>query len=258
MKIPNFVIVSLSRCGSTTLFRTIELHHDIKIAYEPNYGESWKDISGFEANLQALKMQFDGVKHVWDPNGWPFVNREHISTLNSLSGYEYWLSINMKLVASKVWDKVIFLRRKNQLSRVVSDLLGQQTGLWGHSPKKPYHRKEKFQYHSALKSRRLNPLNLEVIEWYMDHTAELENSLIASVPAQAKIVVCYEELFGPDQSLDARLGAMARVFDVLGLPLPVADDRFRLLVSPESKYNDESTLEKIPNIKEIRSHFGQV
>lgn len=258
MRTPNFVIVSLPRCGSTTLFRTIELHLGVNIAYEPDYEESWKNITDFERKLQALSNAYNGVKHVWDPNGWPFVNRDHISTLDALSKHEYWLSINRNLVASKVWDKVIFLRRKNQLSRVVSDLLGQQTGLWGHSPKLPHRRKEKLQYHSALKALQVQPLNLSVIEWYVNHATELENRLIASVPTESRIVVYYEDLFDPEQDLEARLDAITCVLGKFGLTLPAVNDRIWLLLSPESKYNDDSTFEKIPNIQEIRTRFGQI
>ena len=79
-----FIIASLPRSGSTAVYRVIKSFSEGIIKYEPSFFDS--GTSGAEVKKAALS-HFGcciGIKHVWDPNGWPFRNPQHVSTLQTL------------------------------------------------------------------------------------------------------------------------------------------------------------------------------
>lgn len=193
---------------------------------------------------------------MWDPNGWPFGNRMHKSTLESLAHSERWIDVNAALLNCA--DKVIFLRRRNQLARVVSDLLGQQTGLWGHDPNAPHSDDEAVTYRNELTHRKLDRLDENVIAWYLRHAESWEDRIMARVPEDRRLTVYYADLFGPEVDVDTRLDRVAAIANWLGIRMRTRDERVRSVFRPKAKFNGPGSYSRIPNFREIVSTFGEI
>ena len=255
-RVPPFAIVSLPRCGSTALFRALSLGSMVRIEYEPDFGDSWSDRARLEEACSALFSRASGIKHVWDPNGWPFTNKSHQSTLETLARSEEWIEVNASVL--ECTRKVVFLRRRNQLARVVSDLLGQQTDLWGHDPSGPRSENEAAEYRAQLSLRSLERLDEQVIDWYLRNALAWEDRIVARIPEHRRLTVHYEDLFGADVDLDARLARVSGIADWLGIGLRVRDERVRAVLQPSSKLNAAGSYERIPNLAQIVARFGPI
>jgi hypothetical protein len=251
-----FAVLSLSRSGSTALSRVLTLDTNVDIAYEPDFGDAWRQPERLRSFCLSLNSTFQGIKHVWDPNGWPFANKSHISTLESLSPSTEWIGVNASLV--DCMHKVIFLRRRNQLARIVSDLLGQQTNLWGHCPSRRHSDREAVDYRAQIKSRNLERLDDRIIEWYLQNAFRWEDQIMVSVSDQRKLTVYYEDLFGSDVEMDTRLRRVAEIGEWLGIRIRQEDDRVKSILRPSSKFNDISSYARIPNFQELVSKFGKI
>src|SRR5262245_25421046 len=102
-----FAVLSLPRSGSTALSRVLSLETNVRIAYEPDFEDAWRQPKSLRSFCLSLYSTFQGIKHVWDPNGWPFANKSHQSTLQSLSRSTEWIGVNASLVDCV--RKVVFL-----------------------------------------------------------------------------------------------------------------------------------------------------
>ena len=253
---PSFAIVSLPRSGSTALFRALSLGSRVRIAYEPDLKDAWMSHASLSQACRRLLSYFNGIKHVWDPNGWPFGNTMHRSSLNTLARSQQWIEVNSALLDCV--DKVVFLRRRNQLARVVSDLLGQQTDLWGHNPDAPHSEDEAAEYRENLRRQSLGHLDEHVIEWYLLNAASWEDQILSRVPDHRRTTLFYRDLFDPEVGIDARLARLAEIGDWLGIPVRTKDSRVRAIMGAGSKLNDRSTYERIPNFGKIVARFGEV
>jgi hypothetical protein len=251
---PNFAIVSLSRSGSTALYRILSLDADFRIAYEPDFGDAWRQVRSLSSWCRELFSEFQGIKHVWDPNGWPFTNKFHQSTTESLSRSAEWIGVNVSLLDCV--QKVVFLRRRNQLARVLSDLLGQQTGLWGHDPERPHSGREAVEYREQLNGRSLRQLDEDVIAWYLENASVWEDEILSHVPDARLRTVYFEDLFDCDVDVSTRAERLVGVADWLGERIRTDDDILRAILHPDSRFNDRSSYDRIPNIREIESKFG--
>jgi hypothetical protein len=127
---PFFVIFSLSRSSSTALHRSLNLHPDIACACEPDLGPPEQSAHELVSRLTVLRGVYSGIKHLWDPSGFPFIS-DHRSKVSAMERHrERWLQLN-KIILTQPQQRVIFLQRRNVLRRIVSDLIGQQTDEWG-------------------------------------------------------------------------------------------------------------------------------
>ena len=165
-----FLIFSLSRCGSTALYRALGETSGSRLIYEPWYSDSWRSPATLHGFLDQLRGDAIGVKHVWDPNGAPFANPEHRSTLDSLKQADQWVAVNRQLLAYP-WDRIVFLQRRNQLERTLSDFIGQQTDLWGHAPKRRHSLREREVYRAEIATRDLAPVDLDLLGWYLKNAS---------------------------------------------------------------------------------------
>lgn len=242
-----FLIFSLSRCGSTALYRALALASGRRLAYEPWYGDSWQDRESLHALFDGLSRDVIGVKHVWDPNGSPFVNLEHRSTPDSLKEADHWVEVNRQILAYP-WRKIVFLRRRNQLERTLSDFLGQQTDLWGHAPKRPHSQEEREAYRAAIARLEVAPVDLDLLAWYLEHAGGLEDQLVQSAGARDHRVVYFEDLLGPGVSLDQRMARFGSLCAWLGIEGNSGSAGAEGILSPASKYNDETIMARIPNL----------
>ena len=90
----NFAIVSLSRTGSTSVYRVLCTDPDISMAYEPDFSLPNLSMASVGDRCRDLFAKYSGIKHVWDPNGWPFRNREYITTIKHLERSEELIELN--------------------------------------------------------------------------------------------------------------------------------------------------------------------
>jgi hypothetical protein len=189
----SFAIVSMARTGSTSVYRVLCTDPNICIAYEPDFSLPDLSRASIRDRCRDLFVEYYGIKHVWDPNGWPFRNREYISTIESLERSKDLVALNATVASFPT--KVVFLRRRNQFARTISDLLGQQLQLWGHSPTEPYNRTERIQYRQKAKQSEMAPINSQIVEWYMSNAWNQEEALIEQTPMDQRLIVYYEDLF---------------------------------------------------------------
>ena len=117
-----FAIVSLPRSGSTSLAEMLNCHRDIRCLIEPFHPKRYDGMfrrsvvgeASLDATLDQIFSRCNGIKHVWESNGWPFMERP---------GLNFHMSLKPNL-------HVIFIVRRNLLQRVVSNLISRQTQYW--------------------------------------------------------------------------------------------------------------------------------
>ncbi len=249
------MIASMPRSGSTALYRVLSMDATAHIEYEPDFGNAWRTRESLKVHLSTVLSAFRGIKHVWDPNGWPFVGRSHESTLARLARSDDWLAANVTLASCT--HPILIVRRRDQLARVLSDLLGQQTDLWGHAPDAAHSEQEVAEYRARLEERTLGPLKIEVIDWYLKHAWEWENRIVETLPAEARRVVYYEDIFDPRADAGSRVQLVGEIAAWLGVTVDPSDRRILGILEPRSKINDRSGYLRISNYGEIVSRFGE-
>jgi hypothetical protein len=256
-----FVLFSLPRTGSTAICRALNAHRAITCAFEPDWSDGPFRDDDFEVTWRQLRASADGMKHVWDPSGYPFV-KEHQSRLPDLAQHADEVIRRNSRIVSTADTRIVFLRRRDQLARVVSDLVGQQTDLWGpHVPDGRFTSpaQESRDYRAALAQRTLRPLPLDVIAWYLAHVSDIESALRTAAAANPCLDVWYEDLFSPEVGLDARLEHYCHVLRFLGFPAEAGDWDRRIVaecVDPAARLNSRETLSLIPNWTEVTRQFG--
>jgi hypothetical protein len=256
-----FIIFSLSRCGSTALFRALSYHRAITCLFEPDFSSAaWVEIEVLRM-LERIRGEYSGIKHVWDPSGFPFTS-DHRSVVNQMNANREIVVRLNKAVLAMPHKKVVFLRRRNHLARVLSDLLGQQTGLWG--PANPDGRpvrdlNEPQRYRDALNAQRIRPLDIAIVEWYLKNAPAMEDSLRQTLTNDECLELFYEDFLGPGIRVDQRLKIYRRVLTFLDRSQESGcwdDDAVTELFDPGRKLNVPELLSRIPNLAEIQSRFS--
>ena len=261
MKPQFFIIFSLSRCGSTALHRALSAHADITCVFEPDFSScDWVE-ERIRAAVEKLRTSYSGIKHVWDPSGFPFV-AEHISTIDTLDArVGSVLGANTALLGSPD-TSVVFLRRRDRLARILSDLLGQQTDLWG--PVRPDGSvapgvDEAQRYRAELRRRTVGAIDADLVRWYLDRAEPMETALRRRATGSRCLDVWYEDILGVDVSVEDRIRRYQALLDFLGFSSHQSrwsHATVRALLSPSAKLNDASTLQLIPNLRQLRQCFS--
>jgi hypothetical protein len=224
------LIYAQARTGSTTLLQALNLHPErFRIANEP-----------FVAGNPVYEEWHTGAKHVWMPDGWPFVNEQG----------EGQPEFNKHLLLSA--GKVLLLRRRNALERIVDRQLSIQSQVWSCSPDSI----------RTILNRRFEPIDPEVVR------AELEEEkrvweLPAKQLAEAGktfMVAWYEDIFqAPDYGLYSRLRTVKSIFSYFDVKL---DDRRWTHLQGQLKRLFGSTRDHFirhrlaPNWQELNHQFG--
>lgn len=261
MAAPFFIVISLSRCGSTALQRALSAHRQITCLFEPDFVAAGWDAGAVAARLVDLRDSASGIKHVWDPSGFPFISA-HRSEVREMSARRAQVLAMNRTVLSAVPARVVFLRRRNQLARVLSDAIGQQTDLWG--PEWPDGRMpaafdEARKYRAQVGARQLQPVNLEVVQWYLDHVGAMETELRSGVADGLDLD--YEDLFAARMSLADRRRKYLDLVEFLGYSTDPGQwnrEVVDAVLAPDGKLNDATTLARIPNIREVARRFPGV
>jgi hypothetical protein len=147
------------------------------------------------------------------------------------------------------------------LQRAVSDLLGQQTQVWG-----PHHASgaspdAAAAYRSRVRDRPIESIDLETLDWYMARIPDMEGRIREAVGTGDCIDLYYEDIFGPEVRADARMAMYHRVVEFLGYA--TAESNFdssdvETLLGPSGKLNTQAIYRRIPNIRAIEDRWGVV
>jgi hypothetical protein len=249
-----FAILSLSRTGSTAVYRALAAATQKSIAYEPDFSIAGIDPDAIRQTCFDLCRKYDGIKHVWDPNGWPFRNLEDPPAIERLRQADELIVPNQ--VVANSFDKVVILRRKNVFERTLSDLLGHQTGFWGHFPDRPHSINEVLDYKKRIEEHAFNAINEQVFSWYMQNAWNTENVLISGIAAEKVKIFFYENLFNCDEQEPRDFLAWRELTSWIGTAINFNDGRFFDMVSPLSKFNSNEIYKRIPNYEALLTQFG--
>jgi hypothetical protein len=239
-----FIIFSLARCGSTTLMHALNCYQGVRCVLEPftpaNFSTDYGNINNAEALDSALGeiwREYNGIKHVWHPSGWPFGDTP---------------DLNHRLLQTS-GAKIIFLRRRNDLRRVVSSEISWQTGVWGTFTQNDRERVGLFDY---------QPLSMARIQHQLKSVAAGTSEMLR-VLSDARMdfaELFYEDLFGDDNRLADKLLLIDRLRSFIGAgegPDRQADFTIADLLNPvKTKLSAADLYRRIPNIEEIERRFG--
>lgn len=248
-----FAIVSLPRCGSTAVYRVLGTDPTTAIMYEPPFFGVGIKPGKVRKKALACFAQAEGIKHVWDPNGWPFRNPDHASTLEVLARSDELIAPNQAVLDCA--DKVIFLRRRNAFARTLSDLWGQQTHLWGHDPHQRHDPSEVEKYRAAAHRRVASAIDPEVFGWYMRHADEWEDEIVGGLSTAEVRTFFYEDLFDPALCRTGIPQGWREMAEWLDLNPQFESSEVRQILSPESKLNSEEIYARIPNFEDLKAVF---
>ena len=161
-------------------------------------------------------------------------------------------------------QKVLFLRRRNELARVLSDQLGQQTNVW--TPAFPAFQKAQIEnvltdaehFKKSVRSREIKPVDTDVVAWYLENTRAMEQEYRTSLSDDNRMDLWYEDLFDPSLTSSARQKNFEDILTFLGFRATREHwdaQEIEAIFDPGGKLNDATTLGRIPNIDEIRNRF---
>ena len=242
-----FVIFSLSRCGSTTLMRSLNSHSSIRCALEPfnnaapghqtNYLERVRDEASLDAALEDIWRTYNGIKHVWHPLGWPFAENSDFN----------------RLLMLRPGQRVLFLNRRNNLQRLVSAEISMQSGVWATLDDASRNR---------LLETEFKPLDIAKIK------ARLELDRRAVSQHRQRMVdsgidfmeLWYEDLFNPASRPEQTNNEFNRILAFLGRTAITDDEtlaKVNSLWQPDRlKQSSEAVYRMIPGIEEVEEVCG--
>lgn len=224
--------------------RALNCYPGVRCMLEPftpaNMSSTYSGVSsaaGLGEALTDIFRRYNGIKHVWHPDGWPFREAPEL---------------NRRLLVGEGL-RIIFLNRRNSLRRVVSVEMSKQTGVWGSFTAEDRQRVRAFRY---------EPLRVEKLRHELRVGAAGLVSL-TGVLEQARAHVLelwYEDLFGAEVSLAERVACLGRVYAFLrgSAAGPAADPtQLRdLLDSSSTQLNTTETYRLIPNASDIELRLG--
>ena len=237
-----FILFSLGRCGSTTLEHLLNCHPDIRCIHEPFNKDSpdarpVEDAETLDSILEVVWANYNGIKHVYSPMGWPFPPR---STLN-------------RYLVLRPGQRVVLLHRRNLLQQVVSTEIAKQSRIF---------EADRAEYRRTIEDFRFEPITDRRIEymlmiWRRDLKYYRREFARKEIPFMN---LTYEELFGVDRKIEKRRETLRRVFQFLGRdPAAEGIDQGRIdsLLDPSRlKVNSAETYRLVPGIERIERRFG--
>jgi LPS sulfotransferase NodH len=242
-----FIIFSLSRCGSTTLMRSLNFHPDIRCALEPfnnaapgnhtNYLERVSDAASLDATLEEIWTAYNGIKHVWHPLGWPFAENSDFN----------------RLLMSRRGQRVLFLNRRNDLRRLVSAEMSIQSGVWAvlDDVSRERLRETEFKPLDIAKIKSRLDLDKRVVSQHRQYLVDNRLDFME---------LWYEDLFNTISSREQTKDEFNRILAFLGRSaitdgetLARVDDLWR---SDRIKQSSEAIYRMIPGIDEVEEICG--
>jgi hypothetical protein len=238
------LLFSLTRCGSTTLRHLLNCHPRIRCFEEPfnpfnykgKYLKQVRDESSLDEILQEIGRRYNGIKHTWGLDGWPFPDKE----LNTL-------------LLLRPNQKVFYLRRRNLLRRRVSFHISNQTGIWG-----------QFNEHDRKKlvDCQFAAMNVEATRWHLDWERRMLTYYRQLLTHNSSIFMdlWYEDLYNSEVAGRGKIEMLDNMFAFLGEgPIVEAGalERVRELFDASTmKLNSMETYLRIPGIEELDKQCG--
>ncbi len=236
---PSLLVVAHPRSGSNSLVEILDCHPELTLLNEP-FNEAFSAWVPANPDYRARVTDVASLDRVVD------------GILADYSGFKvHTYQLEMDLLAHLLCRTdlhVVFLRRRNLLEAVVSNLIAEQTGLWA-----SWDRERAVEdYYTDLA-----PLSVQDIRdrlwWARENLAEVAAVLRARSDRRA-LELCYEDLFLGDRS--ARWRLVESLWSHLGLP-PCAEPRVgRFLEDASFRMGRPATYGRLPNLAEIEAALG--
>jgi hypothetical protein len=240
-----FLVFSQLRCGSTTLRRLLNCHPQLRCLEEPfnpfNYGGQYlkrvSDLTSLDEVLSEIWRSYNGIKHTWCSDGWPFTDRPSFNTVLLL----------------KPGQKVVYLRRRNLLQRVVSEHISRQAQVWGlfdHGDRERV-RNSTFTAMNIENTKAQIRFDSHMLNYYRDLLVKNRSDFIE---------ICYEDLYDTKGTAQGRLDLLNNIFTFLGCA-GVSDESAvasigELLDSREMKLNSSDTYRRITEVETLERECG--
>lgn len=240
-----FLIYASPRTGSTSLAQALNGYLGIQSAMEPfsadwsgNVRDQVRDLQSLKREVERLWRRYNGFKHVWEPNGFPFEGRPEFN--------DYLLT--------QATDCVILLNRRNVLRRIVSWHIADQAGvfhLWRDEDR------------VKLLNHRFEPLDINAIRKQLAREREASAAVERQLD-EARVaykMLWYEDLFRVE-SEDRKRSALGEVIAfITGRPFKPTLLKHRALramdpANAQTNVNSAVTYEAVPNIHEIENELG--
>lgn len=237
-----FVVFALGRTGSTTLRRVLDCHPAVTCIHEPfnpdRRGRAGPvtDDTVLGCELHELRARARGIKHVWDPDGWPFPKG---STLN-------------RDLVTHPGQRVVFLNRRNVLRRLVSVQMSDQAQAWSIDDED----------RAIMRRFRFAPLDMRILERWLPRELDTIATYRRAITASGNpcLDLWYEDVFEPTVPIEAQAAALDAIFRFLDLdPTLSATVRARmhaLLRPAEGSLNSAATYRRVPGIDDVEARFG--
>jgi hypothetical protein len=238
---PRLVVVAHPRSGSNSLLEILDCHPELNLLDEP-FNESFSTWLPSNPDYRARVSDVTSLDRVVD------------GILADYSGFKvHTYQLETELLAHLLCRKdlhVVFLRRRNLLEAVVSNLIAEQTGLWA-----AWERDQD----RALEDYYTDPAPLSVkdardkLRWTRQNLTEVAAILRARGDGRV-LELCYEDLFLGNRSTRWRL--VESVWSHLGLP-PCERTRVgRFLENASFRMGTSATYGSVPNLAEIEAILG--
>jgi hypothetical protein len=238
-----FVLFCQARTGSSSLAQVLNCHPGIRCSFEPfnrdihaSDNAEITDAESLRLGLRSLWKEYNGIKHVATPTGWPFGNK----------------SLNQAILDERDCDFVLVTRR-NALRRAVSDVLARQTKIyhfWNEQDRDTFR---------GFAFKPLNPDGLRsLIEADQRFLTECRQRVRANNARYREL--SYEDLFGAGLTTAKQMQAINELIEFLGRPsldvVDASEDVARLLNVSTSASDSPRVYRQVPNIDEIEQKLG--
>jgi hypothetical protein len=239
----NFMIFCLGRTGSTTLMRLLNRHPEINCLVEPfnpschlEYAPQITDRRSLHTTLDQIYQLHNGIKHVADPDGWPFA-----STSSNYDLLEYNAC------------RFILLTRINTLRRVVSSEIAHQAGIWHFWKLADRDAMRQFTFKDIDVGKVRIKIKKEAL-----FLAECRRRLRGRRRQYCELA--YESIFDNDIATDEKLSAIDDIVEFLDFPAFKSEKRYgevaELLEVRNTGSDSMSAYRRIPNIDQIDTELG--
>ena len=238
-----FLILSLPRSGSTSLARLLNCHHQIRCLIEPFHPGRYEGRfftlateASLESALRLIWTKWNGVKHVFESNGWPFSDTP---------------VLNDKLIT--VSKRIIFLTRRNLLRRFISNYICAHTQYWIG---------DKEEFSARLKQVQLRPLDPARVLAHIRRDRDAVEQRLSFIAGQGLQLrhLYYEDFYRADASSQEQLGLINSLFGFLQFE-PITLEFFvrsceQHFSADANQWASPEVYRRIPAIDQIEDQVG--
>lgn len=245
------LLLSHPRSGSTSLYEILQTHRELDILAEPfaesfvNWSPGDKDYRGLVHDAASLDEQLDEIFSQYDG----FKLQDYQLQGDEVGGLPRAVDDNLlEHLLLRQNLNVVFLRRRNLLQAVVSNLIGEQTGVW-----------KKSDLTRPLESHYSNLTQLNVVDvcsriGRLSQHLDWCESLLSRECNGRWLPVVYEDFFLVSSAEQAE--TLNALWKFLGLE-PIAASEFRHHLRPEiARLNSPATYALVPNIQQLNDECG--